>query len=139
VFLNTLLGQQTFQQFTVAYLHYTPNQFLFEKEHAQKPRRGSRSSTTKNRQSQTNKQANSNMVKVVGIAIVRTGSDLNEPIPLVTANDLSSFGFFQRQVRACVRLMLRRRRIFFFSFSSATSVMVLLVVAVIWTRGAENL
>jgi len=38
-------------------------------------------------------------MKIVGIAVVRTGSDLNEPVPLVVANDLSSFGFFQRQVR----------------------------------------
>jgi hypothetical protein len=39
------------------------------------------------------------MTKVVGIAIVRTGADLNEPIPVVMASDLASFGFFQRQVR----------------------------------------
>ena len=38
------------------------------------------------------------MTKVVGIAIVRTGADLNEPIPVVMASDLASFGFFQRQV-----------------------------------------
>jgi hypothetical protein len=38
-------------------------------------------------------------MKIIGIAVVRTGSDLNEPIPLTVANDLSSFGFFQRQVR----------------------------------------
>lgn len=37
------------------------------------------------------------MTKVVGIAIVRTGSELNEPIPITTANDLASFGYFQRQ------------------------------------------
>jgi synaptobrevin homolog YKT6 len=51
-------------------------------------------------------------MKVVGIAIVRTGSDLNEPIPLTVANDLSSFGFFQRQVRTGVRLpaLLREPR-----------------------------
>lgn len=36
-------------------------------------------------------------MKIVGIALVRTGPDLNEPIPLTVANDLSSFGFFQRQ------------------------------------------
>lgn len=36
-------------------------------------------------------------MKVVGIAIVRTGSDLNDPIPMTVASDLSSFGFFQRQ------------------------------------------
>jgi hypothetical protein len=39
-------------------------------------------------------------MKVISIAIVRTGSDLNEPIPLSVTNDLSSFGFFQRQVRS---------------------------------------
>lgn len=39
-------------------------------------------------------------MKIVGIAIVRTGPELNDPIPLSVANDLSSFGFFQRQVRA---------------------------------------
>ena len=38
-------------------------------------------------------------MKVISIAIVRTGSDLNEPIPLSVTNDLSTFGFFQRQVR----------------------------------------
>jgi hypothetical protein len=37
-------------------------------------------------------------MKVISIAIVRTGSDLNEPIPLSITNDLSTFGFFQRQV-----------------------------------------
>jgi hypothetical protein len=37
-------------------------------------------------------------MKIVGLAVVRTGSDLNEAIPMVVANDLSSFGFFQRQV-----------------------------------------
>lgn len=36
---------------------------------------------------------------MVGIAIVRTGPDLNEPVPVAMASDLSSFGFFQRQVR----------------------------------------
>ena len=38
-------------------------------------------------------------MKILSIALVRTGSDLNEPIPLTVAHDLSSFGFFQRQVR----------------------------------------
>lgn len=42
-------------------------------------------------------------MKVVGLAIVRTAPDLNEPIPMSVANDLSSFGFFQRQVCVCVR------------------------------------
>uniref|UniRef100_A0A7S3PDT7 V-SNARE coiled-coil homology domain-containing protein n=2 Tax=Amphora coffeiformis TaxID=265554 RepID=A0A7S3PDT7_9STRA len=36
-------------------------------------------------------------MKVVGVAVARTGADLNEPIPLTVCNDLSSFGFFQRQ------------------------------------------
>jgi hypothetical protein len=39
-------------------------------------------------------------MKILGVAIARTGTDLNEPIPLTVANDLSSFGFFQRQVSA---------------------------------------
>jgi hypothetical protein len=38
-------------------------------------------------------------MKIVGISIVRTGPDLPDPIPLCMACDLSSFGFFQRQVR----------------------------------------
>ena len=38
-------------------------------------------------------------MKIVGIAVVRTGQDLTEPIPVTVANDLSSFGFFQRPVR----------------------------------------
>jgi hypothetical protein len=38
-------------------------------------------------------------MKIVGLAVVRTGAELNEPIPLSVATDLSSFGFFQRQVR----------------------------------------
>ena len=57
-------------------------------------------------------------MKVVGIAIVRTGRELNEPIPLTVTNDLSQFGFFQRQVRittkglkmtATARRLSRRR------------------------------
>lgn len=35
-------------------------------------------------------------MKIVSIAILRTGSDLAESIPLVQANDLTSYGFFQR-------------------------------------------
>merc|ERR1712125_74378 len=35
--------------------------------------------------------------KVVGISIVRTGAQLNEPIPITVACDLASFGYFQRQ------------------------------------------
>ncbi len=37
-------------------------------------------------------------MKVVGITILRTGSSLTDPIPLCMACDLSSYGFFQRQV-----------------------------------------
>lgn len=37
-------------------------------------------------------------MKIIGVAVVRTGSDLSDPIPLTVANDLSTFGFFQRQV-----------------------------------------
>jgi hypothetical protein len=39
------------------------------------------------------------MVKILGLAVVRTGNDLPEPIPCTLATDLSSFGFFQRPVR----------------------------------------
>ena len=38
-------------------------------------------------------------MKVVGITILRTGASLPDPIPLCMACDLSSYGFFQRQVR----------------------------------------
>ncbi len=38
-------------------------------------------------------------MKIVGISILRTGKDVSEPIPLVVVQDLSSYGFFQRQVR----------------------------------------
>ena len=38
-------------------------------------------------------------MKVLGLAVVRTGKDLEDPIPMSVATDLSSFGFFQRQVR----------------------------------------
>jgi hypothetical protein len=49
-------------------------------------------------------------MKIIGIAVVRTGSDLNEPIPLTVANDLSSFGFFQRQVCCeCPMVVLQYR------------------------------
>jgi hypothetical protein len=37
-------------------------------------------------------------MKVLGLSIVRVGADMNEPLPLTIASDLSSFGFFQRQV-----------------------------------------
>mmetsp|Transcript_30220 Transcript_30220/g.40351 ORF Transcript_30220/g.40351 Transcript_30220/m.40351 type:complete len:201 (+) Transcript_30220:169-771(+) len=36
-------------------------------------------------------------MKIVGITILRTGKDLEEPIPLTMACDLTSYGFFQRQ------------------------------------------
>lgn len=39
------------------------------------------------------------MVKILGLAIVRTGNDIPDPIPCTMATDLSSFGFFQRPVR----------------------------------------
>lgn len=35
-------------------------------------------------------------MKIVGISVVRTGVDIPDPITLAVANDLSSFGFFQR-------------------------------------------
>lgn len=38
------------------------------------------------------------MVKVLSIGIVRTGTELPEPIICTLATDLSSFGFFQRPV-----------------------------------------
>lgn len=38
------------------------------------------------------------MVKIVGIAIVRADSGVPEPIPVTVACDLTSYGFFQRQV-----------------------------------------
>ena len=38
-------------------------------------------------------------MKVVGITILRTGA--GDPIPLTMACDLSSYGFFQRQVSWC--------------------------------------
>ena len=53
------------------------------------------------------------MVKIVGLAIVRTGTDIDEPVPCTVANDLSSFGFFQRPVshqRAGRRSVARSRR-----------------------------
>ena len=37
-------------------------------------------------------------MKVVGISILRTIKD-SDPIPLSSACDLASFGYFQRQVR----------------------------------------
>lgn len=36
-------------------------------------------------------------MKIVGLSILRTGKDLSDPLPLAVANDLSSFGYFQRQ------------------------------------------
>ena len=38
-------------------------------------------------------------MKVVSIAILRTGPDVAEPVPVSMACELSSYGFFQRQVR----------------------------------------
>ena len=37
-------------------------------------------------------------MKILGISIARTAANLNDPVPLSTANDLTSSGFFQRQV-----------------------------------------
>ena len=44
-------------------------------------------------------------MKIVGLSIVRTGSDLQDPVPLTMACDLSSYGFFQRQVSATVLVL----------------------------------
>ena len=41
-------------------------------------------------------------MKVVSIAILRTGPDVAEPIPVSMACELSSYGFFQRQVRTYI-------------------------------------
>jgi hypothetical protein len=38
------------------------------------------------------------MVKVLAIAVVRTGTELPEPITCSMGTELSSFGFFQRPV-----------------------------------------
>lgn len=38
------------------------------------------------------------LMKILGISIVRTAADLNDPVPLTTAHDLSLSSFFQRQV-----------------------------------------
>ena len=38
------------------------------------------------------------MTKIVGIAILRAGKDLPDPIPISMACDLASYGYFQRQV-----------------------------------------
>jgi hypothetical protein len=40
-------------------------------------------------------------MKIVGIAIVRADSGVPEPIPITVACDLTSYGFFQRQVSHC--------------------------------------
>jgi len=37
------------------------------------------------------------MVKIIGLSILRNGNDIEEPIPLCMACDLSAYGFFQRQ------------------------------------------
>ena len=59
-------------------------------------------SIMKAKQCSTANQIQSNQdktqMKIIGISIVRTAADLNDPVPLSTANDLSSSGFFQRQV-----------------------------------------
>ena len=38
-------------------------------------------------------------MKVVGLTILRAGKDLSDPIPISMACDLTSYGYFQRQVR----------------------------------------
>jgi len=38
------------------------------------------------------------MVKVLALAVVRTGTELPEPITCAMSTELSSFGFFQRPV-----------------------------------------
>jgi len=38
-------------------------------------------------------------MKIVSIVVLRTGKELEEAIPLVQTNDLTSYGFFQRQVK----------------------------------------
>lgn len=37
-------------------------------------------------------------MKIIGLSIVRADSGIQDPIPIVMATDLSSYGFFQRQV-----------------------------------------
>lgn len=48
----------------------------------------------------TNNEDNNNntMVKVLAIAVVRTGTELPDPITCSMGSELSSFGFFQRPV-----------------------------------------
>jgi hypothetical protein len=46
----------------------------------------------------TNNNNNQRRMKVVGITILRAGASIPDPIPLCMACDLSSYGFFQRQV-----------------------------------------
>ena len=43
-------------------------------------------------------------MKVVGITILRMGNE--DPIPVSMACDLSSYGFFQRQVRKFIILLM---------------------------------
>jgi len=38
-------------------------------------------------------------MKVVGLSILRAGKDVSDPIPVSMVSDLSSYGYFQRQVR----------------------------------------
>ena len=53
-------------------------------------------------------------MKVVSIAILRTGPDVAEPIPVSMACELSSYGFFQRQVRTYIIATEFRGRLAFF-------------------------
>ena len=51
---------------------------------------------------------------MVSIAILRTGPDVAEPIPVSMACELSSYGFFQRQVRTYIIATEFRGRLAFF-------------------------
>lgn len=62
------------------------------------------------------------MTKILGLAVVRTGPELNEPIPVSVANDLTSFGFFQRQVRMEMRKGKKKSRKFNKPFSRRSCV-----------------
>jgi hypothetical protein len=42
-------------------------------------------------------------MKIIGLSIVRADSGIQDPIPIVMACDLSSYGFFQRQVSEKMR------------------------------------
>ena len=79
---------------------------LPSKSHEQRPRQ-QRETTAAKKLLPTNrrtcKKATSTMVKILGLAVVRSGNDIPDPIPCTMATDLSSFGFFQRPVRVLFR------------------------------------